>query len=227
MAIKSDRWIKRMALERGMIEPAHFIGAAEETGIIIPLGMWVLEQACRQLRSWQLAEERWSALSMSVNLSPRLFAQTDLVKEVAAILERTGLDASSLKLEITEGVLVQDPQSASAMLRELRAMGIGLCIDDFGTGYSSLSYLTNFSVDVLKIDRSFINNLSAAGDGNELVRNIVRLAAGLGLTVVAEGVETAAQREQLAAMNCEFVQGFHFSRPVPAATAWSRLLHPG
>jgi diguanylate cyclase (GGDEF)-like protein/PAS domain S-box-containing protein len=213
--------------ERGLIEPGEFIAAAEETGIILPLGMWVLEESCRQLRAWQLADPRWSALTMSVNLSPKLFAQPDLVGEIQEILRRTGLAATKLKLEITEGVLVQNPEVAGEMLRQLRALGIGVCIDDFGTGYSSLSYLTSFSVDVLKIDRSFISNLSDPGGGSELVRNIVRLAAGLGLAVVAEGVETKGQSEQLAAMNCEFVQGFHFSRPVDADTVWKRLLdHP-
>jgi diguanylate cyclase (GGDEF)-like protein/PAS domain S-box-containing protein len=213
--------------ERGLVEPSSFIGAAEETGIIVPLGMWVLEEASRQARAWQTADPRWSGLTMSVNLSPKLFAQADLVHDIAAILRRTGLDAGSLKLEITEGVLVHNPQAASAMLKQLRAMGVSVCIDDFGTGYSSLSYLTSFSVDVLKIDRSFISNLSASGDGNELVRNIVRLAAGLGLSVVAEGVETQIQSEQLAEMHCEFVQGFHFSRPVDASTAWRNLLSGG
>jgi EAL domain-containing protein (putative c-di-GMP-specific phosphodiesterase class I) len=213
--------------ERGLVEPAGFIGAAEETGIIVPLGMWVLEEACRQVRAWQVADPSWAGLTVSVNLSPKLFAQADLVEAIAATLTRTGLDPKHLKLEITEGVLVENPQAASAMLRELRAAGVSVCIDDFGTGYSSLSYLTSFSVDVLKIDRSFINNLTAEGEGRELVRNIVRLAAGLGLAVVAEGVETEGQTEALAEMNCEYVQGFHFSRPVQAGVVWKVLLgHP-
>ena len=210
--------------DRGLLEPAQFISAAEETGIIVPLGMWVLEEACRQLKAWQLADPAWRELTMSVNLSPKLFAQAELVREIAATLDRTGLAPRHLKLEITEGVLVHNPQAASAMLKQLRSMGVGICIDDFGTGYSSLSYLTTFSVDVLKIDRSFIHNLKGSGDDHELVRNIVRLAAGLGLSVVAEGVETDDQREQLQAMNCEFVQGFHYSRPVNAETVWKKLL---
>ena len=210
--------------ERGLVEPASFIGAAEETGIIVPLGMWVLEQACRQLCQWREADPAWAGLTMSVNLSPKLFAQPNLVREIAATLERVGLPPRLLKLELTEGILVHHPHAANAMLKELRAMGIAVCIDDFGTGYSSLSYLTNLNVDVLKIDRSFINNLSSGTDGAEMVRNIVRLATGLGLSVVAEGVETLDQREQLAAMDCEFVQGFHFSRPVDADTVWAKLL---
>ncbi|MEO8197956.1 MAG: EAL domain-containing protein [Thermoanaerobaculia bacterium] len=216
--------------ERGLVEPARFIGAAEETGIIVPLGMWVLEEACRQLRTWRQTDPVWSELTMSVNLSPKLFAQQHLVRDIVALLELTGLPPRLLKLELTEGILVHNPQAANAMLKELRSLGIGVCIDDFGTGYSSLSYLTSLNVDVLKIDRSFIHNMTSganATDGNEVVRNIVRLAAGLGLAVVAEGVETPAQRDQLEAMNCEFVQGFHFSRPVDADTVWRTLLrHP-
>ncbi|MEO8277516.1 MAG: EAL domain-containing protein [Thermoanaerobaculia bacterium] len=223
---------------RGLIEPPSFIGAAEETGIIVPLGMWVLEEACRQLQTWRTAEPGASAiadLAMSVNLSPKMFAQLHLVRDILATLTRTGLPAKLLNLELTEGILVHNPQAANAMLKELRGRGIGVCIDDFGTGYSSLSYLTSLNVDVLKIDRSFINNLSTGGagedgkdgsSGREMVQNIVRLAAGLGLAVVAEGVETVDQREQLASMNCEFVQGFHFGRPVDAATVWSTLLQP-
>ncbi len=216
--------------ERGLVEPARFIGAAEETGIIVPLGMWVLEEACRQLRVWREDDPAWSELTMSVNLSPKLFAQLHLVRDIVTLLERTGLPPRLLKLELTEGILVHNPQAANAMLKELRALGIGVCIDDFGTGYSSLSYLTSLNVDVLKIDRSFIHNMTHGGggtDGSEVVRNIVRLAAGLGLAVVAEGVETPDQREQLSAMDCEFVQGFHFSRPVDAGTVWRTLLnHP-
>ena len=151
-------------------------------------------------------------------------------RDIVTLLERTGLPPRLLKLELTEGILVHNPQAANAMLKELRALGIGVCIDDFGTGYSSLSYLTSLNVDVLKIDRSFIHNMTHGGggtDGSEVVRNIVRLAAGLGLAVVAEGVETPDQREQLSAMDCEFVQGFHFSRPVDAGTVWRTLLnHP-
>ena len=213
--------------ERGLVEPARFISAAEETGIIVPLGMWVLEEACRQLRVWREADPAWAELSMSVNLSPKLFAQAHLVRDIVTLLDRTGLPPRLLKLELTEGILVHNPQAANAMLKELRAMGIGVCIDDFGTGYSSLSYLTSLNVDVLKIDCSFIHNMTKGSDGNEVVRNIVRLAAGLGLAVVAEGVETPDQRDQLDAMDCEFVQGFHFSRPVDADTVWRTLLrHP-
>jgi diguanylate cyclase (GGDEF)-like protein/PAS domain S-box-containing protein len=211
--------------ERGMLLPAAFIGVAEETGVILPLGMWVLEEACRQLAAWRAAEPRWRDLAVCVNLSPRLFGQPDLVRRVREALERTGLPARCLKLELTEGLLIEDPEEAGRMLRELRAMGVGICLDDFGTGYSSLSYLNRFAVDVLKIDRSFVRDLSDGGDKLELVRNILRLGADLGLTVVAEGVETAEQRRCLTELDCRWMQGFEFSRPLPAAEAWG-LFHP-
>jgi diguanylate cyclase (GGDEF)-like protein/PAS domain S-box-containing protein len=211
--------------ERGLLLPATFIGVAEETGVILQLGMWVLEEACRQLATWRGQDAAWDGLAMSVNLSPRLFAQPDLVRLVALALERTELPARCLKLEITEGVLIEDPDEASRMLRELREMGIGICLDDFGTGYSSLSYLNRFAVDVLKIDRSFIRDMADDGDKAELVKNIVRLAADLQLDVVAEGVETVDQRRRLEKLHCEWMQGFEFSRPIPAPDAWT-LFHP-
>ncbi len=210
--------------ERGLLLPSAFITIAEETGAILPLGMWVLHEACRQLAQWRELEPQWADLSMSVNLSPRLFSQPDLVRLVREALEATRVPASALKLELTEGVLIAEPDEANRMLRELRQMGVGICLDDFGTGYSSLSYLNRFAIDVLKIDRSFVRELSEGGDKVELVRNIVRLGADLGLTVVAEGVETADQRRFLVDLDCELMQGFEFSRPLPAADVWA-LFH--
>jgi diguanylate cyclase (GGDEF)-like protein len=212
--------------ERGLLLPAFFIGVAEETGVILPLGMWVLEEACAQLARWRAQDPGWEPLTMSVNLSPRLFAQPDLVRQVAAALERSDVPASRLKLEITEGLLIEDPEQARSMIQDLRAMGVSICLDDFGTGYSSLSYLNRFAVDVLKIDRSFIRDLTSDGDKAELVKNILRLAADLQLTVIAEGVETPEQRRRLEQLDCLWMQGFEFSRPVPAEDAW-RIFHPG
>ena len=209
--------------ERGLVYPDAFIRAAEETGLILPLGMWVLEEGCRQLAEWRAAEPVWRDLTVSVNLSPKLFSQPDLVAQIQAILERTGLPPDRLKLELTEGVLVENAQVAAEMLRALRAMAIGICIDDFGTGYSSLSYLNRFAVDVLKIDRSFVAALGEGGERVDLVRNILRLAADLGLSVVAEGVETPEQRRFLAELDCEFMQGYHFCRPAPPETIWRDL----
>jgi len=229
VALKTDRIDGYEALVRwhhplsGLLTPDHFIPAAEESGLILPLGMWVLEEACRQLAAWRAASPAWQRAWMSVNLSPKLFAQGDLVAQVRDTLARTGLPADRLKLEITEGVLVESPERAAAMLAELRAMGVGICIDDFGTGYSSLAYLDRFAVDVLKIDRSFIASLSAGSDRVDLVRNIIRLATDLGLHVVAEGVETAEQRRRLAHLDCELMQGFHFARPASAEAIWNEF----
>ena len=209
--------------ERGLVYPEGFIRTAEETGLILPLGMWVLEEACRQLAEWRRLEPAWQGLTMSVNLSPKLFTQPHLVPQIQAILERSGLPPDRLKLELTEGVLIENPQTASDMLRELRAMSIGICIDDFGTGYSSLSYLNRFAVDVLKIDRSFVAALGDGGERLDLVRNILRLAADLGLSVVAEGAETPEQQRFLTELKCEFMQGYHFARPAPAAVVWTDL----
>jgi len=209
--------------DRGLVFPDAFIRTAEETGLILPLGMWVLEEACAQLTRWRRAEPAWQHLTMSVNLSPKLFTQPNLVPQIRTILERTELPPEFLKLELTEGVLVENSQQASDMLRELRAMSIGICIDDFGTGYSSLSYLNRFAVDVLKIDRSFVAELGGSGERLELVRNILRLAADLGLEVVAEGVETEEQQRRLADLDCELMQGYHFCRPAPAEAIWRDL----
>jgi diguanylate cyclase (GGDEF)-like protein/PAS domain S-box-containing protein len=211
--------------EAGLLLPDSFIGVAEETGAILPLGMWVLDVACAQLAAWRSREPRWSDVSMSVNLSPKLFAQPDLVAQVESILARSGLPARALKLEITEGLLIDNPEEAARMLRELREMGVGICLDDFGTGYSSLSYLNRLAVDVIKIDRSFVSELTSSADKADLIRSILRLASDLGLQVVAEGVETAEQRERLEQLDCRLMQGFEFSRPLPAAEAW-RLFHP-
>ena len=210
--------------DRGLLLPGTFIGVAEETGAILPLGMWVLDEACSQLARWRAAEPSWGGLTMSVNLSPRLFAQPDLVRQVRTILERHDLPPSSLRLELTEGLLIDDPETARIMLAELRSMGVGICLDDFGTGYSSLSYLNRFAVDVLKIDRSFVHAMTADPDKDELIKNIVRLGSDLKLAVVAEGVETAEQRARLSQLDCVWMQGFEFSRPVPPDEAW-RLFH--
>jgi len=229
VALKTDQIDGFEALVRwhhphnGLVTPDHFIPAAEETGLILPLGMWVLEEACRQLAAWRQEEPRWQRAWMSVNLSPKLFAQNDLVAQIRSALVRSGLPADRLKLEITEGVLVESPERAATMLAELREMGVGICIDDFGTGYSSLAYLDRFAVDVLKIDRSFIASLSGGSDRVDLVRNIIRLASDLGLHVVAEGVETAEQRRRLVHLDCELMQGFHFARPASAGSIWAEF----
>lgn len=204
--------------QHGLISPTEFIPLAEETGLIIPIGQWVLREACQQLRRWQ-DQFSESQLLMSVNLSGRQFSQQDLLEQIEAILQETQLDASSLKLEITESVLMDNAESAALLLRKLQERGIKLSIDDFGTGYSSLSYLHQLPIDTLKIDRSFVKSIDSDGEKLELVRTIVTLAWHLGMDIIAEGVETPKQLAQLRSLNCEAAQGYLFSAPLDAAMA--------
>ncbi|MBW4489146.1 MAG: EAL domain-containing protein [Trichocoleus desertorum ATA4-8-CV12] len=207
--------------ERGLIPPADFIPLAEETGLIMPIGQWVLRQACHQLYTWQQLTSLPWPLMVSVNLSSRQFTQPDLVNQVSQILQETHLNPRYLKLEITESVVMENAEVATTMLQQLKSLGIQLAIDDFGTGYSSLSYLYRFPIDTLKIDRSFINRIDIDGEHLEIVRTIVTLAWNLGMDVIAEGVETAKQLAQLKALKCEYAQGYFFARPLncEAATA--------
>jgi diguanylate cyclase (GGDEF)-like protein/PAS domain S-box-containing protein len=202
--------------ERGPLSPADFIPMAEESGLILPLGRWVLEEACRQMRSWQDAYPG-VPLVVSVNLSARQFRQPDLPGQVAEVLERTGLDAHQLCLEVTESVMMDDAETATVTLRKLKELGTCLSIDDFGTGYSSLSYLKRFPVDFVKIDRSFIKDLGNHAVDSEIVRAVIRLASAVGMSAVAEGVETEEQMRRLRALGCPLVQGFYLSKPKPAA----------
>jgi diguanylate cyclase (GGDEF)-like protein len=200
--------------ERGVIPPLKFIPIAEETGQIIPLGIWVLEEACRQMRRWQDLSPAGEPLTMSVNLSGKQFMRSDLLEQVQGVLRETGLDPRSLKLEITETVVMENIDTATRTLAQLRALGVELSIDDFGTGYSSLSYLQSFPVSTLKIDRSFVSRMTESDGTAEIVRTIMRLARSLGMDVVAEGVETEGQRARLTDMDCEFGQGYYFSKPM-------------
>ncbi len=207
--------------ERGLVSPTEFIPVAEETGLIIPIGWWVLQEACRQLRAWQLTCAQVSLgyplaqpLTVSVNLSGKQFLQPDLLPQIGQILQKTGLDTNSLKLEITESVIIEQTESTTAILLQLRALGIQLYIDDFGTGYSSLSRLHRFPIDCLKIDRSFVSRMESDSENFEIVRTIVTLAHNLGMDVTAEGVETVEQLAQLKSLGCECGQGYLFSKPV-------------
>jgi Amt family ammonium transporter len=204
------RWVHPT---RGLLSPNRFIPIAEESGLIVPLGQWVLRQALGQLKSWLAVVGEESGLTMHVNLSPKQFLQNDLVEFVRQTLKEFGVPAHLLKLEITENVIMHDAELAVEKLTRLRKIGVTIAIDDFGTGYSSLSYLQRFPIDCLKIDRSFISG-EDAGEKNEIVRAIVSLAQNLGLGVVAEGVETESQLSLLRDMNCNNAQGFMFSRPV-------------
>ena len=207
--------------ERGPISPSEFIPVAEETGLILPLGEWVLRCACHQMRAWQVQFSQEPPLSISMNLSARQFTQPDLIQLVIQTLQQTELAPGSLKLEITESVLMENPQAAVSMLSQLRELGIQLYIDDFGTGYSSLNYLQQFQVDALKIDRSFIAKMGVHGNNLELVQAIAMLARNLGLDVVAEGVETVEQLFQLRTIEHDsgYGQGYLFSRPVDSEGA--------
>ena len=180
--------------------------------------------ACEKARQWRETFPDYADLAMAVNLSGKQFNQPDLVAQIEAVLKETAIDPSALKLEITESVLMEDRKSALTALRKLRALNIQLSIDDFGTGYSSFSHLQTFPVDTLKIDRSFISRMGLDGGKTEIVDTIVTLGKTLGLTVVAEGVETAGQLSQLRARHCEYAQGFLFARPMPGAQAESMLL---
>ncbi len=206
---------------QGRIGPMDFIPVAEETGLIISLGSWVMRSACEQLKAWhqQLGDE---SLMMSINVSGRQLLQADFVDQVAELLAESGLPPSCIKLEMTETVLIEATSVLKARLEALRGLGVHLSLDDFGTGYSSLSYLHQFPVNMLKIDRSFVMDLQPGQD--QLVRTMVALGEGLGLATIAEGIETEGQLAQLAAMGCEFGQGYLFSRPVDRAGAEALLL---
>jgi diguanylate cyclase (GGDEF)-like protein len=211
---------------RGVVGPADFIPVAEETGLIIPLGRWVLVEACRQSKAWdQAAPGR--ALTMNVNVSGRQVAEAGFVDEVATILAETDVDPGRLVLEFTEGVLIQDTEATKATLLALKGLGVRLAIDDFGTGYSSLSYVRQFPIDVLKIDRSFIASMSEGPDETALLRSILHLSETLHLETVAEGIEEPGQLADLQALGADLGQGFLFARPLQSTEIAALLAVPG
>ena len=199
---------------RGLIYPTEFIPVAEETGMIICIGQWVLHEACRQMHTWHSQFPTTPPLTISVNLSGKQVTQPDLIKEINQVLQNTRLDARNLKLEITESVVIDNTESATAMLSQLRALDIDLQMDDFGTGYSSLSYLHRLPINTLKIDRSFISNIGIRGENLQIVRAIVTLAHSLNMNVTAEGIETVEKLAQLKALQCDYGQGYYFSQPL-------------
>jgi EAL domain-containing protein (putative c-di-GMP-specific phosphodiesterase class I) len=203
------RWIP----EKGrIVPPLDFIPLLEETGLIVPVGEWVIREACRQNREWHLAG--LENLVVSTNMSARQFYQGNLPEVIAQILRETSLEPKYLKIELTESIVMQDIDMAVGILNRLKEMGLSLSIDDFGTGYSSLAYLKRFPVDELKIDKSFVNGLGTDLNDSTIVNTIISMAHSMRLKVVAEGVETADQLELLRERSCEEVQGFYFSKPL-------------
>jgi EAL domain-containing protein (putative c-di-GMP-specific phosphodiesterase class I) len=205
---------------RGILSPLEFIPIAEGTGLIVPLGRWVLTEACRQAVAWGMHRP----VTMAVNVSVRQFDRCDLPAIVAEVLAETGMPADRLCLEMTESVLMTDTDENLEALVRLKALGVSLAIDDFGTGYSSLAYLRRFPVDILKIDRSFVEHVGDQTDDAALAGTIVQLGRSLGMSTVAEGIEAYGQLAALREMGCRYAQGYYFSRPVPATEAGRLLL---
>jgi len=205
--------------EMGILSPYKFIDLAEETGMIVPIGRWVLREACRQAQAWQSKYPSGMPLTTTVNVSAKQFAHVNLVNDVEAAIQDSGVGPGTLQLEITESLGMADPERTNRVLLRLKRLGVRISLDDFGTGHSSLSRLQGFPADVLKIDRSFVANMEESAENLEVVRLIVRLAQTFGLKVIAEGVETAAQEVQLKVLGCEFGQGYLYSRPVDSEAA--------
>jgi EAL domain-containing protein (putative c-di-GMP-specific phosphodiesterase class I) len=206
---------------RGLVSPDQFIPLAEETRLILPLGTWVIQQACREAAAWS------SDLGIAVNISAVQFASGSLVESVRQALEASGLRPERLQLEITETVLMDNAELSGRIFKELHDLGVRIALDDFGTGYSSLSYLRSFAFDKIKIDRSFLRELAATGGSLAFIRTIVSLGASLGIPVCAEGVETEQQFELVRSLGCSEAQGYLISRPQPAAAALAILKQPG
>jgi EAL domain-containing protein (putative c-di-GMP-specific phosphodiesterase class I) len=205
-----------------LVSPADFIPLAEETGLIVPLGSWVLKEACREVAGWQQSRPGTDPLSLSVNVSARQLADADLSKTVHSALEDSGLRPATLSLEITESAVMRDPEASAKVLRELKLLGVGVCVDDFGTGYSSMASLKKLPVDVLKIDRTFVSGVDGGPEDRAIVAAVVHLAEALELDIVAEGVERPTQAIELRRLGCGYAQGFDWSRPLPTPSRPTR-----
>ncbi|MEX2151324.1 MAG: bifunctional diguanylate cyclase/phosphodiesterase [Steroidobacteraceae bacterium] len=217
------RWNRQ---DGGIVGPMEFIPLAEETGMIVPLGWWVLDESCRQFSDWRFRESKHKELSLHVNLSPQQLHDPQAAAQVLDALSRYGLSTERLVLELTETSIMQDVESSLVAMEKLTALGVRMSIDDFGTGYSSLSYLQKLPVSVLKIDKSFVDTVAESKEGAALVRAIIGVGAALELQVVAEGVERVEQVGRLQALNCRYAQGYFFSRPLDT-TAMSEYLTSG
>jgi predicted signal transduction protein with EAL and GGDEF domain len=200
---------------RGLLQPADFLAIAEESGLIVKVGRWLLTHACRQLSDWRRQNPRFGEIFVTVNLSGREFVQPDLIEAIQEALRRFGLPTRCLRLEITESVLTGNPERARIRLQEFKNIGIELFIDDFGADNSSFDYLLNYPFDVLKIDRSFIERLERKGNAHEIIRAMIELVHRIGMRVVAEGGEDRETMDTLRELGCEFAQAYHFSRPLP------------
>jgi EAL domain-containing protein (putative c-di-GMP-specific phosphodiesterase class I) len=197
-----------------MVSPAQFIPLAEETGLIIPIGKWVLQTACAQNVAWQ--REGLVPLCMAVNLSPRQFSDDELLQDISRTLQSSGMNAGLLELELTEGMVMQSPERAAKVLTDIKSLGVRLAIDDFGVGYSSLAQIKRFPIDTIKIDRSFIRDIPQDAEDNAITETIIAMGKTLSLTVVAEGVETAEQLKFLRERGCDQMQGYYFNKPMAA-----------
>jgi len=213
--------------DRGAIPPTVFIPLAERSGLVVPLGLHVLRTACRQLRAWQVRFPHLLPLRMSVNVSARQLNTEGLVDDVARVLAETGVDAGSLLLEVTESSVAGGIDRLAGVLERLRGLGVRIAIDDFGTGYSSLAHLRRLPVDVLKIDRSFIDGIATSADDWSMATAVMRLARTLRLETVMEGVETGAQLAHVRALGCDYAQGYYFARPAAAESAVEALAASG
>jgi EAL domain-containing protein (putative c-di-GMP-specific phosphodiesterase class I) len=211
---------------QGMVPPVKFIGFAEESGLIVPLGRWILEAACRQIAQWE-GDPRLGSVPVAVNISARQMRDPGFVQDVLAILERTGAPARRLKLELTESMLIENIDDTIGKMQMLCAAGIAFALDDFGTGFSSLAYLKQLPIDTLKIDRSFVADILTDSNDAAIARTVVALAQSLNLSVIAEGVETAGARDMLVSFGCDCHQGYLYSKPVSAqdVSTWAAMGH--
>ena len=212
--------------QRGVVSPLQFIPISEETGLIVPIGYWVLYEACRQMKAWQKMFSQDPPVSMNVNLSKRQLCEPQIVATVQNVIQETGISPGSLKLEITESMIMDNQRDLAPVLHALRQSGIVLCMDDFGTGHSSLSCLHRFPIDVLKIDRAFIDTMEHKVDFTAITQAIVMIAHTLKMQVVAEGIESAAQLAQLQALDCDYGQGFYFGKPLSVHDAEAFIANP-
>ncbi|MEB3213250.1 MAG: EAL domain-containing protein, partial [Leptolyngbyaceae bacterium] len=231
VGLESDRLVGFEALvrwqhpEKGSISPIEFIPIAEDTGLIVPLGQWILQAACRQMVCWQTQFPAASSLKISVNLSVKQLRETDLVAQVEEILQTTGLPGQCLALEITESMLMDDSRVVNQRLKQLSDLAVQISIDDFGTGFSSLSYLHRLAVDNLKIDRSFVSNMFESQRNLNITETIIKLSQQLGLVAIAEGIETPEQLQQLKAFGCKLGQGYVFNAPITSDEATALVHH--